>query len=548
MKKGFYILIFLLSAAGYGYGQCWQQVSAGSGFSIGLKTDGTLWAWGYNFYGQLGIGNTTNQIVPVQVGSSNDWQMVSAGNNHVHAIKTDGTLWGWGFNGNGQLGTGGYGQFLSPIQIGTDNDWQFISAGMVFSMAIKTDGTLWGWGENASGQVGVPGPLLYLTPQQVGTATNWQTVSARNSTHTLAIKADGTLWAWGENSVGQLGTGDNSNRYSPAQIGTATDWQAVNASYYCSHAIKTDGTLWSWGSNDDGQLGIGNNTDSNIPVQEITLATDWQSVSGGQTQCQATKTDNTLWFWGFGITGDGSTVTNTPEQVGTGNNWQLVTTFWNHTFAQQPGNTSWAWGDNYYGELGDGTTNPSAVALQLTCLNILPVTWLSLTGQMQNGHAIIRWVTASENNTDKYEIEHSSNGITYKIAGSKVAAGSSTSEKQYEFIHLLPPAGKNFYRIKQTDIGGKFTYSAVIALQNNDAKKVIISPNPVKESANIYFSERTAIKTLRLLNASGQTVLTEQTGRGTNHHTLNIGHLFPGLYVLQVQSGSETTSLIIIKE
>lgn len=548
MKKTFYLILISLITILPAAAQCWQQVVSGTGFSLGIKADGTLWAWGLNDYGQLANGNTTNQLIPVQVGSGNDWQMVSAGNNQVHAIKTDGTLWGWGYNGNGQMGTGGYGLFTSPIQIGTDNNWLQVSAGEGFSMAIKTDGTLWGWGSNFYGQIGVPGQTLYLSPQQVGTATDWQSVSAGFSQQTLAIKTNGTLWVCGDNTVGQLGTGDNVNRNTLTQIGTGTNWQSVKASYNSSHAIKTDGTLWSWGRNDLGKLGNGNNTGSNMPVQEITLANDWVSVSSGQALVLALKANGTLWSWGYGANGDNFIATNTPEQAGTATDWLSVSVFWNHTLAIKTGNTAWAWGDgNDNGELGNGTTIASAIAEQLSCNAVLPLTWLSINGQLQNNAAIIQWATASESNTDQFEIEHSTNGINYNKVGSKTAAGNSSTTKQYAFIHSSPVSGKNFYRVKQTDHNGRFSYSAVIILQNSAVKEtVIIAPNPVQNDAVLYFNDPGS-KTIRLQNTSGQTVLTQKLPQGNSAYTLNMKHLPAGMYVLQLQTGNETTVHKIIK-
>jgi alpha-tubulin suppressor-like RCC1 family protein len=154
-----------------------------------------------------------------------------------------------------------------PIQIGTANDWQSIYAGCGHSFAIKTNGTLWAWGWNSIGQLGT-GTNSHV-PIQVGTSTNWQSASA-GGTHSVALKTDGTLWAWGSNQYGQLGNGTTNNSYVPIQIGTATDWQNVSAGlYWHTTALKTDGTLWAWGDNEYGQLGDSTYIDSNIPIPSI---------------------------------------------------------------------------------------------------------------------------------------------------------------------------------------------------------------------------------------------------------------------------------------
>ena len=150
---------------------------------------------------------------------------VSAGGGHTVAVKTDGTLWAWGNNSNGQLGDGDTtDQWSSPVQVGTDTHWASVAAGFDHTVAVKTDGTLWAWGSNSNGQLG-DGATDQWSPVQVGTDTHWASVAAGNAS-TVAVKIDGTLWAWGSNWIGQLGlgVGDMTDRWSPMQVGTDTNW------------------------------------------------------------------------------------------------------------------------------------------------------------------------------------------------------------------------------------------------------------------------------------------------------------------------------------
>jgi alpha-tubulin suppressor-like RCC1 family protein len=353
------------------YTQCWRTVESGETHSLAIKTDGTLWAWGYNLSGQLGDGTTVTKNRPVQIGTATNWQKVSAGTWCTLAIKTDGTLWAWGTNDYGQLGNGIMNVTITtPIQIGTATDWQSISVGDEHTLAIKTNGTLWAWGSNEYGQLGDGIITVRDTPIQIGTANNWQSVSAGDD-HTVAIKTDGTLWTWGANNWGQLGNSPNIWEHTPLQVGTATNWRSISAGYTFTTAIKTDGSLWTWGSNQYGQLGDGTNIMvSDVPAR-VGNGTDWQSVSAGYLQVVALKTNGELWAWGgnlYGELGDGTMITrNTPTRIGTGTNWQKVSAGTTHTTALKTDGSLWATGRNANGELGNGTNSESHVLTLITC-------------------------------------------------------------------------------------------------------------------------------------------------------------------------------------
>jgi len=245
---------------------CIQAFSVGIKNTFAITTDGSLWAWGSNEYGRLGDGTETvygfshtitvdnDKKSPVKIGTATNWASIVASGGHTVAIKTDGTLWAWGFNGTGQLGDGTNTQRTSPVHIGTATNWKSVSTVGDHTVAIKTDGTLWAWGFNYFGQLGDGTITNRNSPVQIGTATNWKSIGA-GSGHTIAIKTDGTLWAWGYNGSGQLGDGTSTQRTSPVQIGTANNWKSISLGNAHTIAIKTDGTLWAWGYNGNGQLG-----------------------------------------------------------------------------------------------------------------------------------------------------------------------------------------------------------------------------------------------------------------------------------------------------
>ena len=298
----------------------WLGAAGGGGHSIGVKSNGTLWSWGANQYGQLGRNGTTNDALARQVGVDNKWVVVSSGHFHNAALKSDGTIWTWGNNNFGQLGTGNTTQAITPIQVGTDNKWVAVCCGYFFTLAIKSDGTLWAWGNNSNGQLGNGTTTNQLSPVQVGTDNKWASISC-GSGHVEAIKSDGTLWAWGYNLYGNLGDGTTTDRHVPVQIGSDTKWVSIGSGFNHNCSIKSDGTLWSWGSNDSAQLGNGNNTDQHSPIM-IGTDVDWVSITCGGDHSIAIKANGTLWAWGkndngqLGIPGQNAPVhANGPHSI-----------------------------------------------------------------------------------------------------------------------------------------------------------------------------------------------------------------------------------------
>ena len=331
----------------------------------------TAWAWGNNFNGQLGSGTATltNRLTPGQVGTDNHWVSISAGSIHAAAIKTDGTLWAWGDNEFGQLGDGTTTDRSAPVQVGTDTHWAAVAAGAMHTMAIKTDGTLWAWGDNQVGELGDGTTIQRDAPVQVGIDTHWAQIAAGGG-HTAAVKTDGTLWAWGNNADGEVGDGTTTERDTPVQVGTDTHWATVSAGIEHAVAVKTDGTLWAWGYNADGELGDGTTTNRLSPVQ-VGVDTHWAAVAAGYDYTAAIKTNGTLWTWGVnanGQLGDGTTTTRlSPVQVGTDTHWATLSvgSSASDSAALKSNGTLWTWGPNWSGELGDGTTTERDAPVQV---------------------------------------------------------------------------------------------------------------------------------------------------------------------------------------
>jgi len=353
------------------------QVSAGISHTVAIGMDGTLWAWGNNENGQLGDDTIiSHRSDPVQIGTYDDWAYVSAGGNHTAAIRTDGTLWAWGLNNDGQLGDGSMGIASyrnAPAQIGTDANWVTVSAGGNHTLGIRTDGSLWAWGDNGNGQLGIgaAGGSLPI-PMQVQPGTEWASVSAgRGHAFTLGIQADGSLWAWGNNHFGQLGDGTVMQRNAPVRVGTSNDWVSVSTGCCFTVGIREGGSLWAWGDNGNGQVGDGTTTIRRIPVQ-VLVGTTWVSASADLHHTVAIMENGTLWAWGAnwnGQLGDGTTTDrHAPVRVRTltDANWASASAGWGHIVIAETDGALWAWGANSQGQLGDGTTIDRHIQVQVT--------------------------------------------------------------------------------------------------------------------------------------------------------------------------------------
>ena len=302
------------------------SISLGYSHSAAIKSDGSLWMWGDNTHGELGIGITGNalnssynpiQTTPVKV--MDDVAAVSCGSGYTAAIKTDGSLWVWGTNGQQGclLGNGGVGnENISPdssysvqcqtVPMKIMDDVAAICCGQYSAAAIKTDGTLWMWGQNGQGQLGTGNTKNSNVPVKV--MDDVVSVSC-GQIHTAAIKTDGSLWVWGMNSFYKLGNGTNKNSYVPVKI--MEDVASVSCGAEHTAAIKTNGSLWAWGSNRYGQLG-NNGVGDQIQQQStavcqsvpVKIMDDVAVVScGGGYATAVVKTDGTLWTWGHNVWG-----------------------------------------------------------------------------------------------------------------------------------------------------------------------------------------------------------------------------------------------------
>lgn len=200
----------------------WTAVSVGDESTAALKSDGTIWSWGRNHMGQLGLGDTSGRTSPTQIGDDTDWTAINLGkgsNFHVAALKSDGTLWTWGYNSFGQLGLGYASNYnIRPAQVESEGVWVSIALGDSHTVGLKDDGTLWSWGANNVGQGGRGGYWSSISsPARVGIGTDWNAIAA-GVKYSMGMKNDGTIWVWGYNFSGQLGLGDDTTQFTPTRV------------------------------------------------------------------------------------------------------------------------------------------------------------------------------------------------------------------------------------------------------------------------------------------------------------------------------------------
>lgn len=297
----------------------WLKVDLGSSFVLAIKNNRSLWGWGVNQYGQLGVPSPEGVYNPIQIGDDT-WQDIATLINTSYGIRSDGLLFSWGKNTTqGLLGIGSSEDtFVStPTQIGTSLWRKLVSSALYdYMFAIQNNGTLWGWGYNANNRLGDGTTETRYEPTVIASSITWYDVSCGGS-HSAAIASNGNLYAWGYNPGG-LGNGITSAS-SPQRIGSSV-WRMVSCGVDFTVGITSNGRLYAWGKNDKGQLGVGDTTDRSTFT--LVNSSTWKHVSAGNNYVLAVRSDNTLWAWGTGNlgTGEADITLLTPTQIGT-NEW-----------------------------------------------------------------------------------------------------------------------------------------------------------------------------------------------------------------------------------
>ena len=342
------------------------MVSGGHEHSLALKSDGTVWAWGFNGSGELGDGTNTNRLSSVQAQGLTNITAVAAGAYHSIALRNDGTVWTWGRNSVGQLGDGTTTDRNTPMQVQGLSDVAVIARGHNHSLALKSNGTLWAWGSNYAGQLGDGTTTNRTAPVQVLSGVS---AIADGWDHVIVLKNDGTVWAWGLNNRGQLGDGTTTNRTTPAQVQGLSDVTAIAPGLAHTMVMKSDGTIWAWGANNYGQLGNGTTAQSLTPARMDSIS-GVTAIASGHHHSLALKSDGTVWAWGrniYGAVGDGTVLDcYIPAQAQDLTGVTAISAGSGYSLAMRSNGTVWGWGINHIaGQLGDGTCSDRHAPVQV---------------------------------------------------------------------------------------------------------------------------------------------------------------------------------------
>ncbi|MFA6309965.1 MAG: fibronectin type III domain-containing protein [Sterolibacterium sp.] len=422
-------VLLILSALSLGSAQATQPVlSAGYETSAVVRLDGSLWVWGDNSKGQIGDGTiaTPAKSSPVKIGTG--YKSVVAAEYFTIGLKDDGSLYAWGLNSFGIFGDK-KAVISSPTPKLIGSGYASVAAGLDFVVGIKTDGSLWTWGSNSFGELGATGRGTLDSPQQISHSGEIYAAVSADQYHALALRTDGSLWGWGNNTNGQLGLGTKgSNVTTPTLIGQG--YSAVSTFYSHTLALKGN-SVYAWGANTRGVFGDGTGTESLSPKL---LAYTYQTISTGSYHTVALGSDGTLAAWGlnsYGNLGDG-TVSDvlSPKNVDTGQCYTAISAGGNHSIALNANGGFYAWGDNTKGEVGDGSsTNVLSPKFVLADIPGSPTNATATAGRSQatlsfsaptsTGGIAISGYAVTSNPSGGVDSNGGTTGLTHTVTGLK---------------------------------------------------------------------------------------------------------------------------------
>ncbi|SDJ63800.1 Por secretion system C-terminal sorting domain-containing protein [Flavobacterium noncentrifugens] len=436
--------------------------------------------------------------------------------------------------------------------------WSQVSGGGYHAVALKSDGSLWAWGKNVSGQLGDGTFEDKTTPAQIGSNKNWLMISAGNE-HTMAIKNDGTLWAWGENTYGQLGDSTYISSNLPKQIGTDTDWKYVSAGSIFTLALKEDGSLWSWGWNDHYELGTGNTESVTFPTH-VGEDTDWQMVSASTLSATAIKTDHSIWSWGANVEGSLGAVIlqfqEIPAQIGANVFDYGTTSSGGFTSMNiKTDGTIWGWGFNAYGTVGNGSSSNVRVPVRIGSDSdwVQAVTSTSITrGIKENGQLWVWGKNDIGQLGDGTTINKNSPVLIEPDKSWKSVSGRREFTIAIDSNNALWAWGDNSYG--QLGDGTRNDKTTPVAISSN-CQLMAQRFSGAKISLQLYPNP---VNDILFIDNSEKTpidfyTITDMTGKKVTEHdgsvsAVNLQELPAGIYIFQAFSGSSSFQSKFVKQ
>ncbi|MFT9850458.1 RCC1 domain-containing protein [Aneurinibacillus sp. REN35] len=352
-----------------------ETIVNGKTHFLALKKDGTVWAWGENKSGELGNGTTDPQNSPVQIkGIENIKTIIAAndadGKGYSIALEENGTVWTWGSNQYGQLGIGDWNgtAVMKPVQVQNLRDVESITSGVGNVFAVKSDGKVYAWGDNRFSQLGDDSTQTRYLPIQIDKVKEIDSIVAGKN-HTLAYQKNGNVYAWGNNEFGQLGNGTSSSSDIPVQVNELSGVKKIIVINNSNFALKNDGTVWAWGQNEKEQLGDGTKMSRFIPFK-INNLSHIQDITIDEKSGLALDEEGKVWTWGLGQQGSSTERPNniigsTPVQVNNLTNIKSIYAKSESYFAIGIDGSISTWGENSYGQLGDGTNKARTVPVKV---------------------------------------------------------------------------------------------------------------------------------------------------------------------------------------
>jgi alpha-tubulin suppressor-like RCC1 family protein len=471
-KRLFFLIFFIIFNLTGVFSQTWVKISCGGEFSIGIKSDGSLWVWGINGNGQMGNTISGFQKAPARLGLDRDWSDISAGGFHCLALKKNGTLYTWGSSTVGQTGLGIISQAINnPTQVGNDSDWIFISAGYASSYAIKKSGRAYSWGLNNYGQLGDSSSINTSIPKIIKSNITFKEISA-GGLFAIAIAKNGTLWGWGYNKSDQLNFDTIPKSEIPIQIGNDSNWTSISAGFQFCVGIKKDSSIWSWGYNGDGQLGQGI-SQLNSKMSRIGKSNKWIFVASGASFAFAIDKFNSLYSWGSNLDGEIGLVKlqnkNIPTKVDNSTDWESIS-----------GATGFTDGIYLYGT---------------------------------------------------HSIGLKSNKLSYCGTGTNYTYQLGYDVDTSDIITFNCSLGKSYIQYSNTQLYG-------------------IQIFPVPTCNNLYIKIENSnfeVREIKVLNVTGAILMAYKELEG-NFQNLDLSHLYPGVYIIQLFSNDLVISKKIIKQ